>query len=117
MNVTNLLERLPLEAQQRSYVRRLEILEQTSSLVKARLIISPDLFVQIYRNDRFDSTNLVLIHNQRRIYGRDQLGNSWHRHTMFDPEAHDRSAEGQTAVTLGDFLDEVEIVLAELGLP
>jgi hypothetical protein len=117
MNVANLLERLPLEAQQRPYVRRLEILEQTSSLVKARLIISPDLFVQIYRNDRFDSTNLALIHNQRRIYGRDQLGNSWHRHKMSDPEAHDRSAEGQTVVTLDDFLDEVENVLAELGLP
>lgn len=117
MNTADLLARLSQEANQRPYIRQLEILEQTASLVKARLVISPDLFVQIYRNDRFDSTNLALIHNRRRIYGRDQLGGSWHRHTLSDPEAHDKSGLGRKAVTLDDFLDEVEIVLAELGLP
>ncbi|HEY1408049.1 MAG TPA: hypothetical protein VF434_03860 [Promineifilum sp.] len=117
MSVADFLARLPLEAQQRPYIRRLEILEQTSSLVKARLIISTDVFVQLYRNDRFDSTSMALIHNQRRIYGRDHLGGSWHRHRAADPEAHDRSLEGRQAVSLGEFLDEVELVLAELGLP
>ena len=104
MSVADFLARLPLEAQQRPYIRRLEILEQTSSLVKARLIISTDLFVQLYRNDRFDSTSMALIHNQR-------------RNRAADPEAHDRSLEGRQASSLGEFLDEVELVLAELGLP
>lgn len=117
MTVANTLSQLSQEVQRRPYIRRLEILEQTSSLIKARLIISADLFVQVYRNDRFDSTNLALIHNQRRIYGRDQLASSWHRHVVAAPEAHDRSIEGRLAVTLDMFLDEVEVILAELGLP
>lgn len=117
MAASDILAQLSLEAEQRPYIRRLEILEQTASLVKARLIISSDIFVQVYRNDRFDSTNLALIYNRRRIYGRDQLGNSWHRHTVSEPEAHDRSESGRLAVTFEDFLNEVEIVLASLGLP
>ncbi|HMT21018.1 MAG TPA: hypothetical protein PKE20_07210 [Promineifilum sp.] len=117
MKVADIAAELPREARQRPYIRRLEIHEQTSSLIKTRLIISPDIFVQIYRNDRFDSTNLALIHNQRRIYGRDHLGSSWHRHITSDPSAHDRSIPGRIAVTLSVFLDEVESVMAELGLP
>ena len=117
MNVADLLAQLPLEARQRPYIRRLEILEQTALLIKARFIISNDIFVQIYRNDRYDSTNLALVHNQRRIYGRDQLGGTWHRHTLVEPELHDKSNAGRQAVALADFLNEVETVLAELGLP
>lgn len=37
--------------------------------------------------------------------------------TQPDPEAHDRSLRGRQTVSLGEFLDEVELVLAELGLP
>jgi hypothetical protein len=117
VNASELLTQLPLEAQRRPYILRLEILELTSSLIKARLIISPDLFVQVYHNDQFDSTNLVLIHNQRRIYGRDQLGGVWHRHTLSEPDAHDKSKPGQQAVTIDEFLNEVEPILADLGLP
>jgi hypothetical protein len=117
VNAVATLSRLQVEAKQRPYIRRLEILEQTSSLIKARLIISADLFVYVYRNDRFDSTNYVLIHNQKRIYGRDKLGDSWHRHTTSDPDAHDKSEEGRTGVSLEQFLNEVEQILAQLGLP
>ncbi|MCL4805640.1 MAG: hypothetical protein KJ046_15160 [Anaerolineae bacterium] len=63
MNTSDLLAQLPLEAQQRPYILRLDVLELTPSLIKARLVISPDIFVQVYRNDRFDSTNLALIYN------------------------------------------------------
>lgn len=117
MNVGDLITQLPLEARQRPYILRLDILELTASLIKARLVISPDLFIQVYRNDRFDSTNLVLILNHRRIFGRDQLGRSWHRHAASNPETHDRSEQGQLAVTLREFLNEAEAVMAELGLP
>ena len=117
MNVADLLAQLPLEARRRPYIRRLVILEQTALLIKARFIISNDIFVQVYRNDRFDSTNLALVHNQRRIYGRDQLGGSWHRHALATPELHDRSTLGRRAIALNDFLNEVEAILAELGLP
>jgi hypothetical protein len=73
--------------------------------------------VQVYRNDRFDTTNLVLVHNDRRIFGRDRLSGRWHRHPVHDPTSHDTSAEGQRGVSLDEFLDEVEAVLSSLGLP
>ena len=87
------------------------------SLIKVRLIISPDLFVQVYRNDRFDTTSLVLIYNGQRLYARDQLGSLWHRHTLSAHDQHDTSQEGNRPVTLSEFMDEIESVLASLDLP
>ena len=117
MSVVELLLALRQEAGGRAYINRLDVLDQSSTQLKARLYISPDLFVQVYRNDRFDTTNLVLIHNGQRMYARDQLGGLWHRHTMTDPHLHDTSPDGRQPVSLSRFLDEVEVVLAALNLP
>jgi hypothetical protein len=117
MNVVQLLAALHREAQDRAYIRRVELLDQSRSLLKARLYLSPELFVQIYRNDRFDTTNFVLIHSGRRLYARDQLSGVWHRHLPDAPQLHDTSTQGRRSVDLSEFLDEVEDVLATLGLP
>lgn len=117
MNVSEWLRVLYQATDDRVYISRLEILDQSVSLIKARLYISPDLFVQIYRNDRFDTTNMVLIYNNKRIYARDQLNGVWHRHPMHDPTIHDTSSAGQQATTLEQFLDEVEATLASMNLP
>lgn len=117
MNSADLAEALYHQTSQRAYISQLTIFEHTPNLIKARLYLSPDLFVQIYHNDRFDSTNLVLIYNQQRIYGRDHLGGVWHRHTTDTPNEHDTSKAGRQAITLAKFLDEVEIILAEMNLP
>lgn len=117
MNVVQLAASLHDEAMRRGYVRRVEVLDQSASLIKARLHIAPDLFIQIYRNDRFDTTNFVLIHNAQRLYGRDQVCGTWHRHPVAQPAAHDDSPEGRCAIDLPEFLDEVESTLAALGLP
>ena len=77
MNVAQLLSVLHREARGRAYVRRLDVLDQSPTLLKARLYVSPGLFVQVYRNDRFNMTSLVLIHNGQRIYARDQLDGVW----------------------------------------
>lgn len=71
MNASDLLGALRKEASERAYIGRLEVLDQTASLVKARLYISSALFVQIYRNDSFGTSNLVLLYNGRRVYARD----------------------------------------------
>ncbi len=63
MNAAELLHGPQQESQRRAYFTRVEVLDQSASLVKARLHIAPGLFVQVYRNDSFDTTNLVLIHN------------------------------------------------------
>jgi len=117
VNVTDWLSALHHEAQNRAYIDRLVVLDHSVSLLKARLYITADLFVQVYRNDRFDTTNLVLMHNEQRLYVRDQLAGVWHRHGLASPESHDTDAEGRRPVSLGEFLDEVEDVLAALGLP
>jgi len=105
------------EFERRKYFVRMDVLEQTLSLVKIRLYISSDLFVQIYRNDSYQTTNLALIHNGQRLYARDELDGRWHRHTHRKPEEHDTSKEGRRPVELSEFLDEVEQVLAALDLP
>jgi len=117
MNVAEYLHILHHEVLTRAYINRVDILEQTVGLVKARLYLSFNLFVQVYRNDQFDTTNLVLVYNGRRVYARDQLNGKWHRHTVASPQAHDYSPEGCHSVTLTEFLDEIEDILAALGLP
>jgi hypothetical protein len=117
MSVADLLVAIHQEVHARAYIARLEVLDQSQNLLKARLTIAPDLFVQVYRNDRFDTTNLVLIYGGRRLYGRDQLGGKWHRHTAAAPQVHDTSPEGRRPVGLAEFLDEVESVLTTMNLP
>lgn len=117
MNVEDLPATVGTELKRRKYFVRMDVLEQTLSLVKIRLYISPDLFVQIYRNDRYQTTNLALIHNGQRLYARDELDGRWHGHTYSKPEEHDTSKEGKRPVEISEFLDEVEQVLAALDLP
>jgi hypothetical protein len=117
MTVDQLALALNSALKTRVYLRRLEILDHSPSLIKARLHIGPELFIQVYRNDRFNTTNFALIHNAQRVYARDQVTGVWHRHTLPVPDLHDTSPTGRQAVELADFLDEVEAILAALGLP
>ena len=117
MSVDRLLPTLFREPETRAYIIRLNILDQSRTMLKVCRHRHQRLFVQIYRNDRFDTTSFVLIHAGRRIYGRDQLRGIWHRHTVLRPDLHDTSSEGTHAVEISEFLDETESVLASLGLP
>lgn len=117
MTVDQLVQAIQTALKRLVYLRQLEILDHSASLIKARLHIRPELFIQIYRNDRFDTTNLALIHNGQRIYARDQVGGNWHRHTWQSPVDHDVSPTGRQPIELSGFLDEVETILAQLGLP
>jgi hypothetical protein len=117
IKVARWLDVLHQEAQSRAYILRLDILDHSQSMLKARLYISPDLFVQVYRNDRYDTTNLAVLYGGRRIYGRDQLGGRWHRHRAEAPDVHDTSTDESRPVELAEFLDEAEEVLAAMGLP
>ena len=117
MNVNGVVADLQRELKRRKYILRLEVLDQTTSMIKARLYVTPDLFVQVYRNDRYDTTNLALVHGSQRLYGRDQIGGQWHRHTHSAIHEHDFSDDGRKALGLTDFLNEVEGLLTELDLP
>ena len=94
-------------------VESVQLLEASHSLVKARLMISKDLFMQVYRNDKFNTTNFSLILGRHRVYGRDEIKGEWHRHPLTDPERHDRSAEGLKEMDLMGFWEEVKEILHE----
>jgi len=117
MNVSGASSDLQREYKRRKYFVDLEILEQTRSVIKARLSISAGLFVQVYRNDPYKTTSLALIHNGNRLFARDEVDGRWHRHVHPAPDEHDFSTEGQRALSLSEFLDEVEMILSELDLP
>lgn len=81
MKAEDLPATLGMELERRKYFVRMDVLDQTLSLVKIRLYISPDLFVQIYRNDRYRTPNFALIHNGQRLYARDELAQAHPSHT------------------------------------
>jgi len=114
--VPQLLAALHQAAQTRAYVTRLDLVALGRAILKARLYLKPDLFVQVYWNDKFQTTNLVLIHAGKRIYARDELAGAWHRHPVRDTDLHDRSPEGQRGVSLKEFLDEMEQIVTDLDL-
>lgn len=60
MNVANVLLILHQESENRAYIRRLEIRDHTARTLKARLIISSGLFVQIYRTEFLDEVEMIL---------------------------------------------------------
>lgn len=117
MTVPTLLHNVYQALSERSYFVRLELLEQSANILKARLYITATLFVQVYRNDRLDTTNFVLVYNGQRLYARDELAGQWHRHPAEDPAQHDYTAEGQRTVALDEFLNEIEVVLTKMNLP
>jgi len=117
MDVAELLDTLRREVSRRAYITLLDVMDHSATVLKARLYVSSDLFVQVYRNDRFNTTSLVLIYNGKRIYGRDQLDGVWHRHPVEDPHLHDTGSAGRQPVGLAEFLDEIEAVLAAMDLP
>ena len=75
MNVTDLSIDLQRNSSNASILRRWTCLSKP----RACLYISPELFVQIYRNDRFHTTNLALIYNGNRLFAHDELDGKWHR--------------------------------------
>jgi len=93
-----------------------QILDMGRYTFKARIYIWSDLFVQVYRNELYDTTNFVLILGRKRIYGRDELNGEWHSHPVEDPALHDTSKESRREVNLMEFWQEVEEVLAKLKL-
>lgn len=99
-----------------TYYRPVVFIVKTPDLLKARLYVRGDLFVQIYRNDITDSTSFVLISQGKRIYARDQIRGSWHRHPTHDPDFHNHSLEGITPIRLSAFLFEVDTIFKTMGI-
>ena len=91
-------------------------MDLTRHLIKARLWVRVNLFVQVYRNDRSDVTNLLLVLEQQRIFARDEIRGLWHKHSFEHPAGHDVSADGRREVEFLEFIEEVQEFLLEEDL-
>jgi hypothetical protein len=80
------------------------ILEQTRSLVKARLYLSRTIFIQVYANSVGPKCSYALIWNNDRMYGKDFLRGEWHGHTVESPDKHDETLNGRKPITLENFI-------------
>lgn len=106
---TTLLQEYP-------YYKKCHILNRGKNYVKFRLVITKDLFVQVNRNELAFITNLALIDQSKRIYGRDEYKRRRHRHPSDNPNCHNFSEEGRKKISLQEFLSEVDDMLREKGL-
>jgi len=88
----------------------------TKNTVKVRLIIRENLYIDLYFNQRYGTTNYALILDDDRIYGRDCYDGNWHLHPYDDPSKHDTSEEGKKILSIERFVDEVEEILVNLRL-
>ena len=114
--IDKLLKEATKLLQQYPYYKKCHVLNRGRSYVKFRLVITKDLFVQVNRNELALITNLALINQSKRIYGRDEYRTHWHRHASDNPSSHNFSEEGKKKVSLPEFLSEVDNILCEKGL-
>lgn len=114
--IDKLLKEATKLLQEYPYYKKCHVLNLGKNYVKFRMVITKDLFVQVNRNELVFITNLALINQSRRIYGRDEYKTQWHRHPFDNPSCHDFSEEGKKKVSLRKFLSEVDNMLREKGL-
>lgn len=105
------------EVQSSSYlIVRTEILEHEKTFLKARLYLKDELYIQIYRNDDYHTTNFVLILYGERIYARDEVRGKWHRHPGNDSQIHDTTPDGKKSVNFKEFFEEVKTIIHTMKL-
>lgn len=103
-------------AAQWAFIQRVATIDKTDFTIKQRLHVDVECFVQVYVNTSKQLTSYTLVLNRSRIFGRDSEGGLWHRHPAGAPDQHDFSPEGQRAVSLDEFLREVQQILQDNGL-
>lgn len=96
--------------------QKLVILDITSSILKARLVIDADIYIQIYENVRRPKASYTLIVGSNRFYGKDMREGLWHKHPIENPEIHDDSKEASKSITIFEFVQEVKEILIQKEL-
>ncbi len=89
MNLADFVDALEIATSK--YLCKLRILAKTENTIKARIQISDRIYVQFYFHQVSGTTNYVLVGWDNRLFGRDCIGGSWHRHPFENPQAHDTS--------------------------
>ena len=85
-----------------------ELKIEENAIVKCRIFLIDDSFVEVYYNFENGKTSFALIKNNCRIFGADNLG-FWHTHPFSDPEKHIKSHE----IKIEDFIKKIKDKLFE----
>lgn len=97
-------------------IQDIKVLDWQRSILKVRLYLADDIFIQIYRNDRSNNTSFTLIFEDERLYARDEIDGIWHRHPFKNPNFHNGSLEGSKKVNLNEFYREILEILVREGI-
>lgn len=116
MNTVESIFRELEEIKNRHLIKALQIDVFRKEVLKGKLFISENLFIQVYRNDRFKTTNFALVLNKKRIYARDELKGKWHSHPLWNPSLHDESEEGKKECNLQCFWNEIVKILKDKSI-
>lgn len=96
------------------YNLKLLEIDRTDNIISLKLSIDKDLFIQIYGNVESNKLNLALVLKNRRLYGYDYEGGSYHCHPFANPEGHTNVGVRKTIQTFVQesmrFLEEKNIL-------
>lgn len=88
-----------------------KVQEQNPLRLKAHLLLSPGLFIDIFYSARTRRISFALIKGAERVFGVDNL-NGWHRHPFASVEQHQAIAEPDLAA----IFSEIKGVIVEQRL-
>ncbi|MEK7275383.1 MAG: hypothetical protein AAB110_09010 [Candidatus Desantisbacteria bacterium] len=94
-------------------IQEVKVLDWQRSILKIRLYLFNDLFIQVYCNDRNSNTSFTLLFENERLYARDKIDGNWHRHPFENSDFHNGSPDGSKEVTLSEFYRETLEILAK----
>ncbi|WP_290902642.1 hypothetical protein [Ferroglobus sp.] len=93
-----------LEACEKSeIVRGVNVESFDNVILKVRIYLVEDFFIDVFYNDDTKRVAFALIKNEKRIFGADNTG-GWHIHPFEDPERH----EPCEPMSFEEFLEAVE---------
>ncbi len=114
MNIDDFIREV--EAAANFYSLKVEILARTKNAVKVRVLVTENIYIQLYYNQASKTRNYALVGWNRRLFGRDCIGGEWHKHPFENPDEHDFSGNGKREVSILEFFDEVFYLLRKSGL-
>ncbi len=91
------------ECEKSELVRSVEVESFDNLILKVRVYLLKNLFINVFYNDHTKRIAFALIKNERRVFGADNTG-GWHMHPVENPEEHRPSSP----VSFGEFLKLVE---------
>lgn len=116
MNIDSVEQEILINSSRFSFIKRVQIIDKNEEAIKVRLLIDEYFFIQIYINIATETHNFVLVLNNQRLYGRDSQDYKWHRHPYEDPNSHDFTEEGSKAISVREFLEEVQEIIEKENL-